>query len=748
MNTKIKKMMFKRMMFVAVLLLSLAFASSSQAVPLTAFGPRDLPITPGTGFPLWYQDSNGVSIGQCDDAVNGFCILLADEFFNPALPLSFPTNFPGETFYYLAETFAGPLFYRVAVETGFAGLGAPADGQQAVFSRVRFRANVDVPGVYTVTHPYGVETFNVTAIIPGPEINQTLDVFGLVPLSFNGPTDPSSTVGPFLKNVAGNVTDPANGKVYLANPAASVAVTGSPFGTNLVSIVGPGLNATATTFNLQGRVIGNVVTPTSLTFPTQKTAVASAAQTVTVTNISATAPLTTQVTIDGANAADFALATDTCSGVAVPASGTCTFGVVFNGAAPTPAARTASALVTTVTPTGMPPMRVALNGTIDSVPPTVILKVPADGQTVPANSSIFAVFSEPMLASTITSTTFTLTSGGAAVTGIVTYDAANKTATLVPANQLLPVGVGNTATITTGAADAAGNPVAANVVWSFATVAADFTRPTVASTSPARNALGVRLDAPIKVTFDDTMNAVSINAGTFTVSGGITGSVTFDAATKTATFTPSTSLAAGSAFTVTIKGGAGGVDDWAQNTMLADFQFSFVTNHHPSHPALSSPADGATGLQAPVTMKWAKSTDDDNDTLEYFVEVCNNQFFIGCQQQAVPLTAGAPRLNSAYFAGLGGLGMAVIGLVSIGGIRGRKRFLMLMIVVLLMGGVVISACKGKTETETVTTTTPSAAEVSFTATNLNAGALYFWRVEVRDPNGGADVSEIRSFRTQ
>jgi hypothetical protein len=38
--------------------------------------------------------------------------------------------------------------------------------------------------------------------------------------------------------------------------------------------------------------------------------------------------------------------------------------------------------------------------------------------------------------------------------------------------------------------------------------------------------------------------------------------------------------------------------------------------------------------------------------------------------------------------------------------------------------------------------------VSFTATNLNAGALYFWRVEVRDPNGGADVSEIRSFRTQ
>jgi hypothetical protein len=39
-------------------------------------------------------------------------------------------------------------------------------------------------------------------------------------------------------------------------------------------------------------------------------------------------------------------------------------------------------------------------------------------------------------------------------------------------------------------------------------------------------------------------------------------------------------------------------------------------------------------------------------------------------------------------------------------------------------------------------------QLSFTATGLNPGALYFWRVEAVDPNGGATFSATRSFRTQ
>jgi hypothetical protein len=97
---------------------------------------------------------------------------------------------------------------------------------------------VNAVGNYTIRHPYGTEVINVPVLGPGPDINQTLDIFGLVPLSFNGPTDVSSPVGPFLRNAAGNVTDPATGNIYLANPAASVAVTGSP-GPKLVEITDP-----------------------------------------------------------------------------------------------------------------------------------------------------------------------------------------------------------------------------------------------------------------------------------------------------------------------------------------------------------------------------------------------------------------------------------------------------------------------------------------------------------------------------
>src|SRR5512134_2772577 len=729
------------LLIVALLLLFLAVAPTSHALPLTARGPLNLPIPPGDGFPVWYQDSNGLSLGQCLDSVL-FCGLLADATFNPALPVSFPTNYPGEQFYFLGTVLMGPpynLLYVAATEGSFAGaLGDPVAGQQAVFSRVRIRANITLPGTYTVTHPYGTETFTVTT--PGRRaINFSNGVFGLVALSFDGPLDLSPVsaplVGPYLRPSAAPggaptdfVTDIATGNKYIAIPGALTPVTGSPTGNNFVEISGPDGIVRETLFDLVGKVVGNDVTPKSITFPVRAAnGVLSTAQTVTVTNISRTTPLSVTVTIDpaSANPADFVITADGCTGVPVAAStatvpGTCTFGVQFGSTAPTPVDRTASVLITTTAPAGLPPMHVALSGTIDSIPPQVLLKVPGDGQRIPANSSILAVFSEPVV---ISATTFTLTSSGNPITASnVAFDPGSNTATFVPANQLLPIGAANAATISAGVTDLVGNPLASAVTWSFSTVAADNTAPTVATTSPARNAIGVRLDSAIKITFDDKtndpvvageMSVLSINNTTFALSSGVTGSVTFDPATKTATFTPSAPLAPGTAYTVTVKGGAAGVADWAQNALAADLQFSFITNNPPSHPALIFPPDGATGIPSTVTLRWAKSTDDDGDQLDYHIELCQNRFFVGtdCTHQNVPAVASAPKLNGAYFAGLGGLGMAVIGLVSFGGIKGRKRFLALMIVVLLMSGAVISACKTKTETETVTA--PSAAEVTF-----------------------------------
>jgi hypothetical protein len=734
---------FKAVSVVVVLLLSLVLAPTAHAA-LTAVGAADVPSPPGTGFPAWYQDSTGLSLAPCFDT-NGFCpttMVSAPPGFDATQPLVFPTNFPEELFYYtlFADTVGiSDLLWEAAIEGAFANQVQPGD--QIVFARIRMRGNVTLPGTYTVTHPYGVETFEITTILPGsPEINFTEDV-GVANGIFTGAL--AGRVGPFVLPVTGLVTAP-DGNVYVGNPLTAVAVTGSPFGTNSVTITGPDFPGGATTslFLVEGKVVGNDVSPKSLTFQPQKTGVASAAQTVTVTNISTTTPLTVAVTVDGTDLNDFQITANNCV-AAIPASGTCTFGVTFSSAVGTPAARTASALISTVTPTGMPPMRVALSGTIDSVAPTVIEHFPANTQTVPSNSTITAVFSEPMAAATIGAATFTVTGTAGAVSGTVSYDSVNNTATFIPAS--LAIGATYTATITTGATDLAGNGLAADHVFTFTTVAPDTTRPQVVSMSPAANSIAAPLNTTIQVTFDEEMHAASINASTFLVSNGVVASsITFDTATKTATFTPSVRLTAGTAYTVTIKGGAGGVDDLAQNTLLNDHTWTFVTNHAPAAPALISPDDGSTGHGTSVTLTWAKSTDDDGDAIIYHVEVCQNQFFIGCEHKEVPL-ASAPRLNGAYLAGMGGLGMAVLGLVSFGGLTGRKRFMALLIVGLLVSGAVVTAC-GKDKTTTVVQT--SSAEVSYTATGLNPGALYFWRIEAHDPNGGSGMSDTRTFRTQ
>jgi hypothetical protein len=97
--------------------------------------------------------------------------------------------------------------------------------------------------------------------------------------------------------------------------------------------------------------------------------------------------------------------------------------------------------------------------------------VPADTATgVGINQAINATFSTAMDPATITTGTFTLAGPGTTtfVTGTVTYNAASNIATFTPASNLAASAL-FTATVTTGAKDLAGNPLAANKVWTFTT---------------------------------------------------------------------------------------------------------------------------------------------------------------------------------------------------------------------------------------------------------------------------------------
>jgi hypothetical protein len=148
-----------------------------------------------------------------------------------------------------------------------------------------------------------------------------------------------------------------------------------------------------------------------------------------------------------------------------------------------------------------------------------------------------------------------------------------------------------TATITTDAQDTAGNAMASNYIWSFTTEAQlDTTPPTVSSTNPASDAINVNINSVVTATFDEPMNPDTItNVNTFTVSG-ITGTVTYDPATMTATFTPSSPLAYSAIYTATITTDA---QDAADNAMASDYSWNFMTSADPTHEAIYAFDEGS-----------------------------------------------------------------------------------------------------------------------------------------------------------
>ncbi len=107
----------------------------------------------------------------------------------------------------------------------------------------------------------------------------------------------------------------------------------------------------------------------------------------------------------------------------------------------------------------------------NAMPPTVVSTSPANmAMNVAITTRPTARFSEPMDSNTINMTTFTLQQGLMSIAGTVSYDMLSMTATFTPTS-MLALNMTYTATVTTGAKDANGNPLMTNHVWTFTTSA-------------------------------------------------------------------------------------------------------------------------------------------------------------------------------------------------------------------------------------------------------------------------------------
>lgn len=237
------------------------------------------PYTLATGkYPMWYEDPDGMRLELCQSktlssragspqAPAYMCIIIPEPgVFDDLQPMVFPNNWPPELFWFLAEAQIAPPpgndgyeleAYVAGIEAAF-GLDTPSDGDQVSFARIRLRVNIPVTGTYTITHPYGVETFDVTET-GRRVINMTRDIGIGAPGDYSGAL--LGDVGPFLRRAAGNYTEtnPETGEVetFIGDPNLLETVVGSPFDTNYIEIVGPAGRLYTDVFSVSGKLYDN-----------------------------------------------------------------------------------------------------------------------------------------------------------------------------------------------------------------------------------------------------------------------------------------------------------------------------------------------------------------------------------------------------------------------------------------------------------------------------------------------------------
>jgi hypothetical protein len=198
--------------------------------------------------------------------------------------------------------------------------------------------------------------------------------------------------------------------------------------------------------------------------------------------------------------------------------------------------------------------------TFSSSTPVVVASTPAGNMAT--DKKIFIGFSRPMNAATINSNNIKVSNADV----VVTYDAANRICYLKP-TALLKANTEYLVTITRAVASADGIQVPVDHTFKVET------RDTPNLSTPGVQVVGegcIPTNGVIRVRFTEDMDATTINTSTFLVAG-VTGTVTYDALTRIATFTPSADLTAGASYEVTITTG---VTDLGGKSIGANFIFT------------------------------------------------------------------------------------------------------------------------------------------------------------------------------
>ena len=239
-------------------------------------------------------------------------------------------------------------------------------------------------------------------------------------------------------------------------------------------------------------------------------------------------------------------------------------------------------------------------GSTNTTPPFVQSSQPQSGsQNHPISAPIKLTFSVDMSttggnsgANSVTNTSnislFLDSFGtpGAQVPTTNTCDSPCRTVTILPSTvpnngiaASLTASTSYVVRVATGTQSSTGTSNSQPYFLSFKTPsgAADTAAPTVIGVNPANLATGAALGTVVTAGFSEDMDPATITTSTITLSGGITGTVTYNPQSRSASFAPSTALTANTSYTFTIVSGDSGVKDLSGNPLVANYTSAFTT---------------------------------------------------------------------------------------------------------------------------------------------------------------------------
>lgn len=147
----------------------------------------------------------------------------------------------------------------------------------------------------------------------------------------------------------------------------------------------------------------------------------------------------------------------------------------------------------------------------------------------------------------------------------------------------------------------------------------DSTPPAVNSVSPLDSAIDVAIDTGVLAVFNEELEASSVSGASFTLvetssSTAVSGTVSYDASTDTATFTPGADLLNGTQYTATLSTA---LSDVAGNAMSSDFSWNFTTvaAGDTTPPSVSSTTPGSGAVDVAINSTVAAIFSEDLDGL-------------------------------------------------------------------------------------------------------------------------------------